>query len=104
MKKKLTTAVFFLLISGGVWAQQAPPPSQTESTLSQTESIALKAIMDRQQIIQQEIKELQNAVTGIAEDVKKSHPGYHLNIQTLGLEKDAAQSAANPTAAKPSQK
>jgi hypothetical protein len=51
---------------------QAAPPQQ----LSTTEQIALSTV----------VQNFQKAIGEISEDVKKNHPGYQLNTNTLRLE------------------
>lgn len=94
MKKYL--AAFLVLTPVSMLAQQTPP-------LTATETLAINSLRDQAQKIQEEIRGLQQAASAIDEELRKNHAGYHINLQTLQVEKDIAPTAApQPSSAIPS--
>ena len=77
----LLTAVFVLTSPYGVSEDK---PVQ----LTNTEQIAIRAVMEKNQHIRDLQKEANELYFAIASDVAKAHPGYHLDPATAQLEKD----------------
>jgi hypothetical protein len=91
MKKWI--AIFLLSASA---VAQAPAPQLSAST-----TIAVNAIKEQLSKIQEQYRQVQAAISAIDEDVKKDHPGFHLNPQTLAVEADAPKTTSpTPPASK----
>lgn len=70
-------------------AVKAPTP--TDETLTKTEAIASRTVV-------QDINAVESEMQGFQEEITKNHPGYHYNFQTGRLEHDP-QPTPVPTSA-----
>lgn len=82
-----------LLISMAAFAQQTKAPE-----LTSTEKFAISSIMEKQAKISEETKALNQAAQAVVADIAVTHPGYHLDANTMQLVKDApkAEQKAKP--------
>lgn len=85
-----TLGIAVLLMASSMIVAQAPPaqpnPVQTVPVETvpptKTELLALSAVRE-------ELSKAIGDVNEVAQDIAKNHPGYHLNVNTAQIEKDA---------------
>ena len=75
----------FLFLASTAFAQ-SPTVPRAEPQLSHTEQLAIQAL----------VQQFQQQLALIGEDVKRDHPGYQLNPQTLQLQPIPVQAPAKP--------
>lgn len=82
-----------------ILALAAPLVAQTKAPeLTSTEKFAISSIMEKQAKLSEETKALNQAAQAVVADIAVTHPGYHLDPNTMQLVKDApkAEQKAKP--------
>ena len=85
-------AILFLAVTVSMAAQTAPIPplNQTVPTLSTADRIALQSCEKQKQDAQTSFNQAQQSENAVVSEWNAEHKGYHLNPQTLEVQKDAA--------------
>lgn len=76
-----------ILLLSGVALGQATSPATPQLPI--TTQIALATIRDQRVNLEQQKKVLEDTTERVAQEIKVAFPGFHLNTQTLGVEKDS---------------
>ena len=82
-----------LLLSASMFGQQNTTPSTAPSTpqLSETEKIAVTSILEKYKTNEQVMQDILTTFRTVEVEIKKEHPGYHLDESTLSLVKDSVE-------------
>jgi cysteinyl-tRNA synthetase len=89
---KLTYAALTLLTVAGIYGQINGPEPQ----LSAAEKTAIQALENQKKQAQEQFLAAQNQESVIEREFSTSHPGWHINAQSLVVEKNAPTPEKKP--------
>lgn len=98
MKRHIACLSLVLLLSALCSAAQTPKadPPKPVPVLSTAEKVAISSVIEKEQGLQNQFKDLEQQKATIIAEFGKEHPGFHVNPQGFAVEADAPKAEVKP--------